>query len=123
MKVLQKEETRVMKHDIQELLTLMQIPDIAAVIFRELEIMKELKKSEIKKLLSTIESPINFDPKGNIIHMNRDRYCITDDEGLKEYFNAVLNTPWLKAVVLQEYFSIIKPVLSLPQNDEDAISG
>jgi hypothetical protein len=97
--------------DYDELLKLMQIPDIKQIIFYRLAQMKELFRKEIE--VFDFSEPRQHVMEGNIIHLNpREYYFKTADQRLREFFEFCLRNREFREMILNEFYTVLKPMYS-----------
>jgi hypothetical protein len=100
--------------DYDELLRLMQIPDIKKIIFHRLAIIKEVFNDVIKKFDFT--EPNQHVMDGNIIHLNpKEYYFNTVDQRIRELFEFILENKEYREMLLNEFYSIYKPLKNKPK--------
>jgi hypothetical protein len=105
------------REDYDELLRLMQIPDIKKIIFHKLAVLKESFKDTIEKF--DFKEPNQHIMDGNIIHLNpREFYFNTADQREREFFEFVKENKEFRDMILNEFYSIYKS-LYREKRDED----
>lgn len=97
--------------DYDELLKLMQIPDIKKIIFYRLARIKDEFKKEIEAF--EFSEPHLHVMEGNIIHLNpKEYYFKTADQRFREFFEFCLQNPQFKEMILKEFYSVLKHMYS-----------
>lgn len=105
------------REDYDELLRLMQIPDIKKIIFHKLAVLKESFKDIIKKF--DFKEPKQHVMDGNIIHLNpKEFYFNTADQREREFFEFVKNNKEFRDMILNEFYSVYKSLFQ-EKKDED----
>jgi hypothetical protein len=95
--------------DYDELLRLMQIPDIKKIIFHRLARVKDEFRKEIA--CYRFSDPKQHVIEGNIIHLNpREYYFNTADQRLKEFFEFCTQNREFREMILKEFYSVYKPM-------------
>ena len=95
--------------DYDELLKLMQIPDIKKIIFRKLAVLKETFRDTIETF--DFKEPNKHVIEGNIIHLNpREFYFNTADQREREFFQFVKENKEFRDMLLDEFYSIYKSI-------------
>ena len=103
--------------DYDELLRLMQIPDIKKIIFRKLAVLKETFKDTIETF--DFKEPIQHVMDGNIIHLNpKEFYFNTADQREREFFEFVKNNKEFRDMILNEFYSIYKSLYREKKDEE-----
>ena len=97
------------REDYNELLKLMQIPDIKKIIFHKLAVLKETFRDTIKKY--DFKEPRQHVMDGNIIHLNpREFYFNTADQREREFFEFVKENKEFRDMILDEFYSLYKSI-------------
>ena len=95
------------REDYDELLKLMQIPDIKKIIFRKLAVLKETFRDTIETF--DFKETNQHVIEGNIIHLNpREFYFNTADQREREFFQFVNKNKEFRDMLLDEFYSIYK---------------
>ena len=112
MKIVDNDHTGYMdtyREDYDELLTLMQIPDIRKIIFRKLAVLKD----EFRDVIECFEFDDPCQPvrQGNIIHLNPGEYYFhAAEQRLKEYIEFLRHNREHRDMVLEEFHVLLKPL-------------
>jgi hypothetical protein len=93
--------------DYDELLKLMQIPDIKKIIFYKLAVLKDSFRDTIEEF--EFKEPKQHVMNGNIIHLNpKEFYFNTADQREREFFEFVKENKEFRDMILHEFYSIYK---------------
>jgi hypothetical protein len=97
------------REDYDELLRLMQIPDIRKIIFRRLAIIKDQYREVIKSF--NFREPGHWVRDGEIIPLKpAERHYDTVDPLLQEYIDFLYKDSEYRDMTLEEYDILLKPL-------------
>lgn len=111
MKIIEGNPRAMENIDIQELIRLLKIPDINKIFCLQIKQVKEIYKDEIEDLNRRETLLREVETDGNIIRIDRDNYYSTlEDKKLKEYVDFLMKNPSIKETILENFFTILKPL-------------